>query len=75
MFKKECAKLRGLCTIIDFVPSCHLAVVSPKYFVVGISWAEKVVSWVFRFSKIFSRRYFLGCKDCLVGISWFQNFS
>ena len=60
MFKKECAKLRGLCTIIGFVPSCHHVVVSPKYFVVGISWAEKVVSWVFRGSKIFPTGYFVG---------------
>ena len=38
--------------------------VSPKFFLVGISWVQNFFSWVFRGSKVF-----------LVDISWVQNFS
>ena len=44
--------------------------VGPKFLLVGISWAQKTFSWVFRGSQYF----FVGPRFFLVGISWVLNF-
>ena len=60
----ECAKFRGSRAIVGFVglvPSCLRGYfMSPKLFLVGISWVKSFFSWVFRESKVFSRGYFVG---------------
>ena len=73
----ECAKFpgpRAIVGIVSLVPSCHLAFVGPKIFLVGNWWIQNFLPWVFRESQIFSRGYFLGPKFFLVGISWVQDF-
>ena len=45
-----------------------------KYFLMGISWVQNILTWVFRVSQIFSRRYFVGPNFFLVGVSRVQDF-
>ena len=81
MTNVECAKFRGsrsIVGLVGLVPSCHCAFL-------GISWVQNFFPWVFRGSKIFSRRYFVGpkffsrgyfvgLKFFLLDVSWVQNF-
>ena len=43
---------------------------SQSFFLVGISSVQRFFTWVFRDSKIFSRRYFVGPKFFLVGLKF-----
>ena len=58
------------------VPSClRRYFVDPKYFLVGISWVQCFLSWVFRRFKIFSRECFVGQMFLLVTNFMIQRFS
>ena len=59
----KCARLRGSRDIVGFVGLA--SVIVPCAFV-----GQKVFSWVFLMSKIFSRWYFVGIKFFLVDILW-----
>ena len=48
--------------LVGLVSPCRRAFVSPKIFLVGISWVQNIFLRVFRGFQIFSHGYFLGPK-------------
>ena len=56
-----------LLSVLNSVPkvsclrgSLGFSAISPNFFLVGILWAQNILSWVFRGSRIFSGGYFVG---------------